>query len=194
MHRHDQFFLKPQNPVHKRYEALRAFYVEGRTAAEAAQAFGFSESYFNKLRTLFHQRMLGKEPPSFFVEHQPGPKPKAVEMSVTEMIIALRKQNYSIQDIRAALEAKEHHVNLMQIDQVLKDDGFARLPRRTRQEKELVAPPRKLELPRAERLDIAAWLRAESTERLLITTRHGGLLLFYPFLQQLGIGRLVCFS
>jgi hypothetical protein len=79
----------------------------------------------------------------------------------------------------------------MQIDQVLKDDGFARLPRRTRQEKELVAPPRKLELPRAERLDIAAWLRTASSERLLITTRHGGLLLFYPFLQQLGIGRLV---
>jgi hypothetical protein len=191
MHRHDQFFLKPQNPIHKQYEALRTFYVEGRTAAEAARTFGFSESYFNKLRTLFHQRVLGNEPPAFFVEHQPGPKPKAVELSTTEMIIALRKQNYSILDIRAALDAKGQHVNLMQIDQVLKDDGFARLPRRTRQEKELVTPPRKLELPRAERLDIAAWLRAESSERLLITTRHGGLLLFYPFLQQLGISRLV---
>ena len=191
MHQHDNFFLKPKNSMHKQYEALRAFYVERRSAAEAARTFGFSKSYFNKLRTLFHQRVFGKEPPSFFVEHQPGPKPKAVEMSVTEMIIALRKQNYSIQDIRAALDAKGQHVNLMQIDQVLKDDGFARLPRRTRQEKELVAPPRKLELPRAERLDIAAWLRAESAERLLITTRHGGLLLFYPFLQQLGIGRLV---
>jgi hypothetical protein len=191
MHRHDQFFLKPHNALHKLYEALRAFYVEGRTAAEAAQAFGFSESYFNKLRTLFHQRLLGNEPPVFFVERQPGPKPKAVNISSTEMIIALRKQNHSILDIRAALEAKGLHVNLMQIDQVLKDDGFAPLPRRTRQEKRLVTPPPKLELPRAESLNLAAWLRAASSERLRIATRHGGLLLFYPFLQQLGIDRLV---
>jgi len=189
MHHHGQFFLKPQNPVQGQYEALRAFYVDQRTAAEAAQTFGFSESYFNKLRTLFHQRLRGNESPSFFVAHQPGPK--AVESSIAEMIIALRKQNYSILDIRAALNAKGQHANLMQIDQVLKDDGFARLPRRTRLEKERVTPPDKLALPRAERFDIAAWLRAASAERRLITTRHGGLLLFYPFLQQLGIDRLV---
>lgn len=191
MHRHGEFFLKPKNPVHKQYEALRAFYVEGRSAAEVARTFGFSESYFNKLRTLFHKRLLAHEPPSFFVEHQPGPKPKEVEASIMETIIALRKQNYSILDIRAALDAKGQRVNLMLIDQVLKDDGFARLPRRTRREKELVAPPRKLELPRAERLNFAQWLAADSSERVNISTRHGGALLFYPFLQQLGIDHLV---
>jgi len=75
MHQHDEFFLQPITPVHRQYEALRAFYVDGRTAAEVAQAFGFSESYFNKLRTLFHQRLLANDPPSFFVERKPGPKP-----------------------------------------------------------------------------------------------------------------------
>jgi len=191
MHQHDQFFLQPVVSMHRQYEALRAFYVEGQTAAEVAQAFGFSESYFNKLRSLFHQRLLANDSPSFFVEHQPGPKSKTVEPSVQETIIALRKQNYSIVDIRAALAVKGVRVNLMQIDQLLKDDGFARLPRRTRQEKELVGPPRKLELPRAERLRITPWLAAESSQQIVVTTRHGGLLLFYPLLQQLGIDRLV---
>jgi hypothetical protein len=191
MHQHDNFFLKPQNPWHKQYEALRAFYVEGRSAAEVARAFGFSESYFNKLRTLFHQRLLANELPSFFVERRPGPEPKTIAMSIQGTIIALRKQNYSILDIRAALAAKGQRINLTQIEQVLKDDGFARLPRRTRQEKELVAPPPKLELPRAERLNIDEWLAAEASERIVVTTRHGGLLLVYPFLQQLGIDRLV---
>jgi hypothetical protein len=188
MHDHASFFLDPQQPLHKQYEALRAFYVEGRSAAEVAHTFGFAESYFNKLRSRFHQRVHTNHPPTFFAAHPPGPHPTPIDPSIQERIIALRKQNYSIVDIQAALDAQGQRVHLMRIDQVLKEDGFARLPRRTRREKEQLTPPRTLEQPRAKPLQVNQWVTAP---RRRLTTRYGGLLLFYPFLQQLSIDQLV---
>jgi len=76
MHRHDNFFLKPKNPLHKQYEALRAFYVEGRSAAEVARALGLAKNYFDKLRSLFHQRVRADEPPAFLSSANPAPSRK----------------------------------------------------------------------------------------------------------------------
>lgn len=197
MHNHKDFFLKPGHATQRQYEALRAFYVDGRSAKDVAEAFRYSKNYFDKLRSLFHKRLLEDDPPSFFTESKAGPKPKDIEASVKEQIIALRKQNYSIVEIRAVLDAKGHGLTLMGIDQVLKDDGFARLPRRTRAEKQARAVPGKLELPRAETLDFARHFGMTQhpdtgeSERVRITTRQGGVMLFYPFLQQLGIENLV---
>ena len=36
-----QFFLEPTEPYHRHYEALRAFFVEGRQLPEIAQQFGY---------------------------------------------------------------------------------------------------------------------------------------------------------
>ena len=35
-----RFFLEPVQPVHRRYAALRAVFVEGRSLQEAAEQFG----------------------------------------------------------------------------------------------------------------------------------------------------------
>lgn len=37
-----EFFEHPQAAAHKQYEALRAFYVENKSAAEVAQQFGYT--------------------------------------------------------------------------------------------------------------------------------------------------------
>ncbi len=39
-----EFFLKPTGIYHRQYEALRAFFVEGRRLEEIAQQFGYQES------------------------------------------------------------------------------------------------------------------------------------------------------
>jgi hypothetical protein len=44
-----QFFLEPAETYHRQYEALRAFFIEGRRLKEIAQQFGYQES---SLRTL----------------------------------------------------------------------------------------------------------------------------------------------
>ena len=46
------FFLHPATTLHRRYEALRAFFVEQRSLKEIAQHFGYS---YGRMRNLVHQ-------------------------------------------------------------------------------------------------------------------------------------------
>src|SRR6266498_2691944 len=47
-----QFFLEPTETYHRQYEALRAYFVEGRKLSEIAQQFGYQES---SLRVLVYR-------------------------------------------------------------------------------------------------------------------------------------------
>ena len=67
------FFPNPSTAVQKKYEALRAFYTEKRSASQVAEKFKFSESYFKKLRYEFNQT-LNREEDIFFLKIKPGPK------------------------------------------------------------------------------------------------------------------------
>lgn len=44
-----QFFLEPTETYHRQYEALRAFFVEGRRLQEIAQQFGYQEASLRSL-------------------------------------------------------------------------------------------------------------------------------------------------
>ena len=41
------FFSNPESTTHKQYEAVRAFYLEGKTAKEVAQRFGYTKATGN---------------------------------------------------------------------------------------------------------------------------------------------------
>ena len=45
-------FLEPANSTHRQYEALRAFFVDGLSSADAARRFGYTPGSF---RVLVHQ-------------------------------------------------------------------------------------------------------------------------------------------
>jgi transposase len=45
-------FLEPSNSTHRQYEALRAYFVEGLSSAQAATRFGYTPGSF---RVLVHQ-------------------------------------------------------------------------------------------------------------------------------------------
>lgn len=47
-----EFFSQPTNPYHRRYEALRAVFVEGRSLKEVADQFGLA---YNSLRQLLYE-------------------------------------------------------------------------------------------------------------------------------------------
>jgi len=49
----NRFFLHPQTPGQKQYEALRAFYVEKLPARVVADRFGYTGASFNALRHKF---------------------------------------------------------------------------------------------------------------------------------------------
>jgi hypothetical protein len=92
------FFSRPASPLQRQYEALKAFYLDELSAADAATKFGFSPAYFKKLRFEF-ARGLREGVNPFFPEKRPGPKKRSTAEETVERIITLRKHHYSITDI-----------------------------------------------------------------------------------------------
>jgi hypothetical protein len=52
-----QFFLEPTETYHRQYEALRAFFVEGRRLQEIAQHFGYQESSLRSMVCRFRAHL-----------------------------------------------------------------------------------------------------------------------------------------
>lgn len=57
-------FLEPRSPFHRRYEALRAFFVDGQPSAEIAARFGYKPTTFDVMVSRFRtQARQGTIPP-----------------------------------------------------------------------------------------------------------------------------------
>ena len=50
-----RYFLEPENAIHRQYEALRAYFVEGLPSAEAARRFGYTPGSFRVLCAQFRK-------------------------------------------------------------------------------------------------------------------------------------------
>lgn len=86
-----KFFLEPANSTHRQYEALRAYYVEGLSSAEAAKRFGYTPGSF---RVLCHEFRRNPQR-EFFQPPATGPQTSPKVDKVRQAVIALRKQNLS---------------------------------------------------------------------------------------------------
>jgi hypothetical protein len=171
-------FLKPSNPTHRQYEALRAFFVDQLPAQEAATRFGYS---YGSFRVLCHE--FRQNPERVFFQSAPkGPRSAPKKDAVRERVIVLRKQNYSVYDIQRALEESGKSLSPAAISQTLVEEGFARLPRRSDEER----PPALRATPAA----VADVRQLDLTARSF-RTRFGGLFLFLPFLAQIPLDELL---
>ena len=126
------YFLNPKDPMQRRYEALKTSYVEELTSKEVAKRFGYSIHTINALRRDFKNKTL----PPFFRPLKRGPKEHRFQtFLLKERIIELRKKNYSIEEIEEALIREDNSVSYKTIYLILRDEGFARLFRRTHAER-----------------------------------------------------------
>jgi hypothetical protein len=171
------FFLQPALPRHRQYEALRAYFVEGRSSQEVARAFGYSPGAF---RVLCYEFCHNPQP-AFFLATRPGPRTQPKKSAARPLIIALRKQNHSVYEISEALKAQKLPLSPTAVGEVLKAEGFAALPRRLDEER----PPR----PRPT-VEAVADVRALSLAPHRFLTKCGGLFLFLPELARLPIEAL----
>lgn len=173
-----QRFLQPRNATHRAYEALRAFCVDRLSAREAAARFGYTPASF---RVLVH-RFRQNPDRHFFLAPSPGPHAAPKKDAARDTIIRLRKQNLSIYDISRALAHDGLAYSPVSVSQVLKQEGFARLPRRRDDER----PPG----VRSTVADVAD-VRALNLQPRQFRTQFGGLFLFLPFLAQLPFERML---
>lgn len=162
-------------PLHRQYEALRAYFVDGMSSAEAARKFGYSPGSF---RVLCHQFRHGKmQEESFFRQVRRGPSRAPVRDRFRERVVAMRKKNLSVYDIQREL-APEHPISINALSVLLREEGFARLPRRRDEERpESVRP-----IPEA-----IADVRALALDPRSFRTRAAGLFLFVPVMEKLDL-------
>jgi hypothetical protein len=160
-------FLEPSNPTHRQYEALRAYFVDGVPSAEAAVRFGYTPGSF---RVLAHQ--FRKQPPrQFFLSPSQEGRPPGKQSGLRDQIVTLRKQNLSVYDISRALAREGKSLSPAAIAAILRDEGFAKLPRRLDDERPNQLRPVVADMADVRRLDL--------TPRTF-RTKFGGLFLFLP--------------
>lgn len=169
-----RFFLQPEDPKQRQYEALRAYFVEDKPSSKAADNFGYTPGSF---RVLCHEFRRNRHP-QFFVSGRRGPRSQPKKSAAREMVVELRKRNYSIYEISETL--KEHGLLLSPtaVREVLKEEGFAALPRRLDEER----PDR----PRPT-TEAVADVRSFSLAPRKFVTQCGGLFLFMPDMVRLGL-------
>src|SRR5262245_28366261 len=173
-----QYFLQPSNATHRQYEALRAYFVEGLSAIDVAHRFGYTPGSFRVLACLFR-----KDPQRlFFLPTAKGPQAAPKQQALRDRVITLRKQNLSIYDISRVLDADGRPVSPVTVAQILKAEGFARLPRRRDDERP--------QAPRPATADVADVGQLNLQPRT-IHTKFGGLFLFLPTLAALPFDRII---
>ena len=174
------FFLSPQPPLQRQYEALRAFFVEEFPSAEAAQRFSYSPGAF---RVLVHQFRHDPEKRSaFFRQPQRGPHSAPARDRVRESAVALRKRNLSVYDIQCELAQAGQHISINALTVLLREEGFARLPRRRDEERPASLKPETAEVADVRRLDLSP---------RSFRTAAAGLFLFVPLLEGIDLKRVV---
>ena len=173
-----RFFAQPSHPRQRMYEALRAYFLEGRSSQQVARAFGYSAGSF---RVLCHAFRRNRDP-QFFVSPTPGPREQPKKSKAHDLVIALRKQNHSVYEIAEALKEHASPLSPTAVRELLRAEGFAPLPRRLDEERP--ARPRPTVEPVA---DVRGFALGAPTE---FATRCGGLFLFLPDLVRLEVARL----
>ena len=124
-----EYFKNPKDSAQKRYEALRAYFLESLTQKEAAKRGGYSTSTFQSLVSNFQNRKV-----EFFLKPQYGPNRRQASDFIHERIISLRKSGHSVYEIKDILSKEEFSTSIQTINRIIKDEGFAKLPRRTGEE------------------------------------------------------------
>ena len=174
------YFIKPIHEWQKRYEALRASFVDRLPAAVAADRFGYSTAYIHLLR---HQFTTGKIDFS-----EPVTEGKATRYRVTadtrRKIRAWREKELSAGEIAQMLSEDGVDISVRTVERVLAEEGFPRLPRRTRLKIGLTV--KGAEVPaRSEGVSFAGM------EGRHFSCESAGAFLFIPFLEKFQVTELV---
>jgi len=175
------FFTCPEPPWQRRYEALRASFVERLPTQLVAERFGFTPAYVRLLR---HQFRHGKI--DFSEPHGESPRGlrRSVSPEVRQKIVAWRQQRLSAGQIAELLSAEGVELSVRTVERVIAEEGLPRLPRRTRLAIGLTV--KGAEVP-------------ERSESICITDFDGremdcpsaGVFLFAPFVVQLALEEVV---
>jgi len=176
------YFKHPKMTAQRRYEALRAYYLESLTQDEAAKKVGYSVKTFQSLISNFQNGKI-----NFFMKSQYGPKRRQISDYDYKKIISLRKADHSIYEIQEILASEDHKTSLQTINRILKDEGFNKLQRRTGEERGI--SKRNTLLPKK-----ASPISLDDLDKYKFECQVGGIFYFIPYILQTGLYELIISS
>jgi len=180
-----QFFDKPETTAQRQYDALREFFYEKKTAKNVAEKYGYTLSAFYSMTRDFHRQLKqssGKE--MFFLKPKVGRSRKFNDNKVDLLIIELRKQYLSVPEIKARLDSQKGcPASESYVQKVIKTNGFARLPRRSKQARDHVTIGNKLLAPESTPLKFSS--------ATFSTQNSAGVLCFLPYIKKFGIDKAI---
>ena len=169
---------------HRRYEALRAFYVDGLTYPQAGERAGDTRWAMVHLVREYRAGTLEL----FAPPRRPGPPPGLAPAKdrARGRVIELRRDGLSTSEISARLATEGTPLNRTSVGEILAEEGFGRLLAHPEPEASTspATPGRDTRLPRTARLDFETWPQR-------IDSGRAGLLLLVPDLVGLDLPGLV---
>jgi hypothetical protein len=177
------FFLNPNSVAQKQYEALRLFFVEKTPAKVVAKKFGYTYRGFTTIVSEFRKDLNnGLAPELFFVDKKKGRKrPSHIEQA-NDIIVSLRKTNHSVDEIKVVLDSKDYNICSKTIYNILKEEGFSRLMRRTKSNKVQLQCP---QIPAEKSVS----LEFDKTEEF--KSNSAGILCLLPYIEKFGIRKII---
>ena len=174
------FFTHPKTQWQKRYEALRASFVDRLPAKAVADRFGYAPAYIDLLRHQFRHGKIDFDEPVA----EGTARRHRVTSQVREKIRAWRERRLSAGDITQLLSEEGVEISVRTVERVLAEEGFPKLPRRTRLKLGMTVLG--AEVPeKSEAIEIGEY------DTKSFDSPAAGVFLFAPFISQLGIMDIV---
>jgi hypothetical protein len=169
------FFLNPQSPKQRQYEALRAHVIDAVTVKNAARLYGFAP---DTLQALLHDFRVGKL--DFFPTRTTGPRQRRVTPHVQDTIRRMRQRELSVAQIAEQLAGEGIALGQSTVERVLKDAGFGKLRRRGANQRGLTTKNTLTPEP-SQDLDLA------QLKPFHAPCQVAGIFLFLPYIIESGI-------
>jgi len=174
------FFTKPDYDWQRRYEALRASFVDQLPAKVVADRFDYTPAYIRLLKHLFkHEKIELSEP----VSEEKAVR-RRVSADVRQKIRTWRERQLSAAEITQLLSEEGVAISVRTVERVLIEEGFSKLTRRTRIKVGLTV--KGTEVP-----DRSEPIYIDQINGQRFGSPGAGVFLFVPFLAQLNINKVV---
>ena len=177
-------YFKNKSVIAKKYEIMKAFFADDMNAHDLAEKYNYSVTTIYTLTKKFRKDL--KENPNidpFFITPKKGRPFKKNSDNLIELIVALRKKNLSVPDIKTIIDTQPNfEASESYIDYILKQEGFARLPRRSIEQKQKLELPEKLKAEKSKKLNFAE-------EKF--TSNELGILAFLPIIKKYQLDKII---
>ena len=173
-----EFFTEPSGSAQRRYEAMRAYFVDEQSAERVADQFGYSTASVHQMATLLRSGRM-----RLFADPRPGPRgPVKATGPLREKVISLRARRLSVTEIARILTAEGTPVSAQTVWKICAAEGLPRLrggDAASRGPATQLAPVRAAALP--------GW----PAEPMDLPCDHAGLLLLAPAMAELHLHELI---